>query len=458
MSDSTNQVFPKLCWRVQNLENILVSRRQFLALAGTGAASSILAAPLKQLFAREVRGQSVWSKGYGPLKKDPQGLLDLPAGFQYRVFSRTGEKMSDGHPVPAAHDGMAAFAGPRGTTILIRNHELSPNETPGVIATTAQQYDPTCRGGTTTLMVGPDRQLIKHYASLAGTYRNCSGGSTPWQSWISCEENTSTPETNKPGSPTNVSKRHGYNFEVPIQASGPVPPEPLVAMGRFNHEAIAVDPRTGIVYQTEDRGDSLFYRFIPSQPGNLKAGGVLEALKIKGRPQANTQSFSSGRPMAVEWVRIEDVDPAQDTVRVEGFAKGAAQFSRGEGIAYGRGELYFTCTNGGSAGLGQVWRYIPGETAAGGTIELFVESNEESAIDGPDNLVFAPKGDLMICEDGFGGQFLIGVTPKGELYQFARNAINNQEFCGVCFSPDGKTMFVNIQDPGITFAVWGPWV
>jgi len=443
---------------VQNLEKILVSRRQFLALAGTSAASSVLVAPLKQLFAREVRGQSVWSKGYGPLKKDPRGLLDLPAGFQYRAFSRTGEQMSDGHAVPADHDGMAAFTGPAGTTILIRNHELSPNEAPGVIATAAQQYDPTCRGGTTTLIIGPDRQLLKHYGSLAGTYRNCSGGSTPWQSWISCEENTSTPETNKPGSPTNVSKRHGYNFEVPAQATGPVSPEPLVAMGRFNHEAIAVDPRTGIVYQTEDREDSLFYRFISTQPGKLNAGGVLEALKIKDRPQANTHTFPVGQPMAVEWVRIEDVDPAEDTVRVEGFAKGAAQFSRGEGIAYGQGGLYFTCTNGGSAGLGQVWRYLPGESKAGGMIELFVESTQESAINGPDNLVVAPGGDLMICEDGFGEQSLVGVTPTGELYQFARNAINNQEFCGACFSPDGKTLFVNIQDPGVTFAVWGPWV
>jgi len=437
----------------------VVSRRKFLVLAGVGAAGAVLAQPLKALYAREALGLSLRGIGYGPLKKDPRGLLDLPAGFQYRAFSRKSDKMSDGHPVPGDHDGMAAFAGPQGSTILIRNHELSPNEDPRVVAPAAKQYDPTCRGGTTTLIVGPDRQLIRDYVSLAGTYRNCAGGATPWNSWISCEENTSTPQTNQAGDATNVSKRHGYNFEVPILAAGPVTPQPLVAMGRFNHEAIAVDPRTGIVYQTEDQGDSLFYRFVPKQPGNLKAGGVLEALKIRNRPQVNTRTnFPIGKPMAVEWIPIEDVDPAKDTVRVEGFAKGATQFSRGEGITYGRGEVFFTCTDGGSAGMGQVWRYIPGRTAqAGGTIELFVEPNQQSAIDGPDNLVVAPAGDLMICEDGETTQHLVGVTRKGELYQFARNAINNKEFCGACFSPGGKTMFVNIQDPGITFAIWGPW-
>lgn len=420
--------------------------------------------PLKALYAREAQGQSIRSRGYGALRPDPNGLLDLPRGFQYRAFSRTGDMMSDGSLVPGDHDGMAAFAGPRDTTILIRNHELSPDEVtkPKVKAPVDKQYDTLSRGGTTTLIVGSDRKLIKDYASLAGTYRNCAGGRTPWGSWISCEETTATP-ANAPGS---VLKMHGYNFEVPISAKSPVDPIPLVAMGRFNHEAVAVDPKTGIVYETEDQRDGLFYRFIPNQPGKLSAGGVLEALKIKGRPQAKTfADFPVGKPMQVEWVRIEDPNPATDTVREEGFAKGAAQFTRGEGIWYGKGEFYFCCTNGGSVdpatgstnGLGQVWRYVPGRTNAGGTIELFVEPNNKSVLDSPDNIVVSPFGDLFICEDGDGEQFVVGVTPKGKLYHFARNAINDREFAGVCFSPDGRTMFVNIQDPGITFAIWGDW-
>ena len=441
-----------------------LSRRQFFTLAGAGTATAVLASPLKALYARPARGRLVRGGGYGNLIVDPNGLLDLPKGFQYRAFSRTGDTMSDGNPVPADHDGMAAFPGANNTVILVRNHELSQTETnkPGLIAPTNKQYDSNNRGGTTTLIVGPNRELISHYASLAGTNRNCAGGPTPWGSWITCEETTETPAT----TPINL-KPHGYNFEVPANASGPVDPIPLIAMGRFNHEAVAVDPKTGIVYQTEDRGDSLFYRFIPNQRGNLKAGGVLQALVIKGKPQVNTsnkptKTIPVGEPLEVEWVTIDNPNPDNDNaptgVRYQGYAKGAAQFTRGEGAWYGNGEVYFTCTNGGAAGAGQVWRYVPGTTAQqGGTIELFVEPDDPYILDAPDNVVVAPTGDLFLCEDGPNTQYVVGVNPGGQLYQFARNALNDSEFAGACFSPSGQTMFVNIQTPGITFAIWGPW-
>lgn len=437
-----------------------LSRRQFVTLAGAGAATAVLASPLKALYAKQTSGLIVPGGGYGALVPDPNGLLDLPKGFQYRAFSRTGDMMNDGNPVPADHDGMAAFPGPNNTVILVRNHELSPNETnkPGLIAPPNKQYDSNNRGGTTTLVVGPNRQLISHYASLAGTNRNCAGGPTPWGSWISCEETTETPTSH----PINL-KLHGYNFEVPANVTGLVDPVPLIAMGRFNHEAIAVDPRTGIVYQTEDRGDSLFYRFIPNQPGNLKAGGVLQALKIQGMPGVNTSNKTTttiavGQSMAVEWVTIDNPNPPTDIVRVEGYSKGAARFTRGEGAWFGNNEVYFTCTNGGVAGTGQVWRYVPGQTPQqGGTIELFVEPNDPNILDAPDNIVVAPTGDLILCEDGPNTQYIVGVTPSGQLYQLARNALNDSEFAGACFSPSGQTMFVNIQSPGITFAIWGPW-
>jgi secreted PhoX family phosphatase len=231
-------------------------------------------------------------------------------------------------------------------------------------------------------------------------------------------------------------------------------------MGRFNHEAVAVDPATGYVYQTEDQGSSLFYRFIPDVPGKLAEGGKLEALVIKGRPQsitnnrgANSGLYPIGQKFAVEWVEILNPDPATDTIRVEGFNAGAAQFSRGEGIWYGNGEIYFCATNGGANSGGQVWRYIPRDE----TIDLFVESPSRDDLEAPDNIVVAPFGDLILCEDGGGENYLRGVTPQGELYNFARNALNSSEFCGACFSPDGNTMFVNIQSPGITLAIWGPW-
>jgi hypothetical protein len=429
------------------------SRRKFLTLAGVSAAGTVLASPLQSLYMRALANESVLGEGYGSLVPDPNGLLDLPRGFQYRVFSRTGDMMDDGNPVPGDHDGMAAFAGPRGTTILVRNHELSPDENSGVMAPDNMKFDPLSKGGTTTLVVGRDRQLIRHYASLAGTYRNCSGGPTPWGSWVSCEENTSTPAGNKAGNPNNVSKKHGYNFEVPAKAEMDIAaPKPLIAMGRFNHEAIAVEPESGYVYQTEDRDDSCFYRFRPDQYGKLERG-ALEALRIKNGPQFTGKNFPMNQPFEVEWVRMEDVDPAEDTLRAEAQSKGCAVFVRGEGTAYGNNSIYFTCTSGGNAEKGQIFKYDPQRSI----LTLVVESPGAGVLDNPDNVEVAPFGDLILCEDGDEEQFLVGVKPNGMLYQLARNAINTREFAGATFSPDGQTLFVNIQDPGITFAIWGPW-
>jgi hypothetical protein len=430
-----------------------------IALAGFGAANALAIAALKNFYETAAHGRSPLGQGYGSLKPDPQGILDLPEGFRYVVLSREGDRMSDGSLVPSHADGMAALAGANGSTILIRNHELRLEDSTRVEAAQSKRYDPVGRGGTTTLIVGSDRKLMKQYVSLAGTSTNCAGGATPWGSWVSCEETTLTPATQPTGTSVRVTKPHGYNFEVPKLAAGPVDPTPLVAMGRFRHEAIAVDPRTGIVYQTEDQNDGLFYRFIPKQRGNLVAGGVLEALRIPKIPKAITRKgFPVEKPMAVDWVPIEEVNPQGDTVRVEGFHKGAAQFSRGEGICYTEGSLYFTCTNGGEAGVGQVWRYSPGRNPQeGGTIALFVESPSPSVLDFPDNLVMAPFGDLILCEDGAGEQRVMGLTSGGELYPLAHNALNNSEFAGVCFSPNGQTMFLNIYRPSVTLAIWGPW-
>jgi uncharacterized protein len=432
---------------------VAFSRRQFLTVAGMGAASTVLASPLQLLYANIAYGRVTKGRGYGPLVPDPKGLLDLPAGFKYRAFSRENSRMSDGRLVPGAHDGMAAFRGKGDTTILVRNHELTPDASVGVSG--PPKYDPLAKGGTTTLVVGADRQLIKDFGSLAGTYRNCAGGPTPWGSWISCEENTSTPSTDP-----NVRRRHGYNFEVSAYQKGYVEPLPLVAMGRFNHEAIAIDPRTGVVYQTEDRGDGLFYRYIPNQRKKLAAGGKLQALAIKGKPQAITNTgFPVGKQLPVEWIDIEDPDPKEDTVRVEGFSKGAAQFNRGEGAWYGNNEIYFCCTEGGTAGLGQIWRYEPGPyPKSNGILTLYVESSSNNVLESPDNITVSPFNDLFVCEDGDGVQFVRGINQKGQIFSFAKNALNDSEFAGVCFSTRPLTMFLNIQRPGITFAIWGPFI
>ena len=246
---------------------------------------------------------------------------------------------------------------------------------------------------------------------------------------------------------------------------------PLKAMGRFNHEAAAVDPKTGIVYLTEDRGDSLFYRFVPKTYGKLSDGGQLQALVIKSKPQFDTRNWNNENlPLSLwldtQWVDINNPESPEDDLRIQGFDKGASLFARGEGIHWGDDELYFCCTNGGNQKLGQIMRYQPSiyegtadEATHPGRIQLFLESEDESLFNFGDNLVVTPFGDLIVCEDQYTEEVdnhLRGVTPQGELYNFARLHAQT-ELAGACFSPDGNTMFVNAYSPTQTLAITGPW-
>jgi uncharacterized protein len=472
-----------------------VSRRKFLTIAGTSAATVTMLSPLEAFYASVARGEMPTSNGYGQLEEKlplnqfelpdnfkNRPLLKLPRGFQYTAFSITGQLMDDGFTVPQGHDGMAAYPGANGTTILVRNHELgasSPNPVNGF-----PRYSTGVQGGTSTLVVGPNRRLIKHFNSIAGTSRNCAGGPTPWGTWITCEETFST-SSNTNGTAGTATVRHGYNFEVIADPnSGLVSPVPLIDMGRFNHEAVAVDPRTGYVYETEDRADSCLYRFVPHvtprKDGDLAQGGTLYALKVKGLENftlntTNNVNFGGqpgrvkvGEALQVEWVRIDNPDPDQENsstgvgVRYEAQSKGAAIFFRGEGAWYGNGLIYFVATQGGPAsfiksngrGHGQVWAYDPAKEE----VTLVVEASPTGEfLDDPDNITVAPWGDLFLCEDGSGVDYIVGVNRKGEVYQFAMNNFNSSEFAGACFSADGRTLFVNIQTPGITFAIFGPW-
>lgn len=422
--------------------------------------------------------------GYGPLVKDPEGILNLPEGFRYRIISRKGDKMDDGLLLPGAPDGMAAFRGSKGNVIVVRNHELSPdrlengafgtsNELLGTVPS-EKFYDAGKRtlpglGGTSTFVYNPKTgQIEKQFLSLAGTARNCAGGPTPWNSWLTCEESTF-----KVGGYEGKAERdHGYVFEVPASEKvGLAEPLPLKAMGRFNHEAVAVDPRTGIVYLTEDRGDSLIYRFIPDTPGKLLNGGKLQALAIKGQKSFDTRNWESlktpkfplRQALDVEWIDLNQVESPEDDLRYQGFNNGAACFARGEGMWYGNKEIYFACTNGGHISSGQVFRYIPGasegqpgEKNAPGKLELFAESQDKEILKNCDNLTVAPWGDVVLCEDA-SHPFLVGITPSGEYYKLAENVGYKSEFAGGVFSPTGETYFVNIQGAGLTVAITGPW-
>ncbi|HJN27038.1 MAG TPA: DUF839 domain-containing protein [Candidatus Latescibacteria bacterium] len=452
-----------------------LSRRHFLKSA---AAVTLGFQGLQRhvAFATQNEGRSA---GFGPLVEDPDGILSLPADFTYRILSRTGVEMADGLLMPGAHDAMAAFQGSGGRTLLVCNHEL----TSGALAAGAfgpendrlskvpanNFYDfgggvSPSLGGTTTTVLGKDGQVERRFLSLAGTVRNCAGGPTPWGSWVTCEETTQR------GGEAGYEKDHGYNFEVPatqdIRRADPIP---LKAMGRFNHEAVAVDPSTKIVYQTEDTGDSLIYRYLANAPGHLQGGGRLQALAVHDHPSLDTRNWESttirpGQRLEVYWIDIENVESPDNDLRLQGFTKGAARFARGEGMWYGKDAVYFACTSGGHALKGQVWRYYPsaheaqpGEATSPGTLELFVEPNEGAVVENCDNLTVSPWGDIVLCEDGPEQQFLVGVTQEGQLYKLARNAFNSSEFAGAVFSPDGMELYVNIQNPGITLAIRGPW-
>ncbi len=462
-----------------------MNRRQFIKTCsavsmGFWGLSQVACSSPSQLNRQNI--EAMQASGYGPLITDPDGLLDLPKGFSYKIISRVGETMDDGFLLPGLPDGMATFEGPNGLTILIRNHELMPNfQSP--FGKSLELYssinreklfdaggDKTpCGGGTTTVIYDTKQQkVVKQYLSLVGTIRNCAGGPTPWNSWISCEETVLRSSSNES---IILEKDHGYNFEVPASADIHLTDAvPLIDMGRFNHEAVAVNPQSGFVYQTEDRKDGLLYRFIPNTPGKLAKGGKLQALKLLDGVK-DTRNWSKskfhipiGKQYAVEWVDMDNVESPKDDLRHRGYNAGAARFARGEGMWLGADGIYFACTSGGKEEDGQIWRYIPSpqegtkdERKDPGKIELFVEPNNSNLVKNADNLTAAPWGDLIVCEDRDGDVIrLIGVTPQGKLYTFA-NSHQNTEFAGVCFSPDGSTLFVNAQDAGRTFAITGPW-
>ncbi len=460
----------------------MVSRRHFIQRAGLIG----MALPGLQALSGCVSGTNPATG----LVADASGMLDLADGFSYSVLSRTGDEMSDGLLEPGAHDGMACFPveGDADRCLLVRNHELEWNEAGergafgpgfarlgGVDRARIHDWggDKPFLGGTTTALINlRSGRVERSHMSLLGTSRNCAGGPTPWGSWLTCEE---TDER----AGERAGKDHGYVFEVPADATGAVEPAPLMGMGRFVHEAAAVDASTGIVYMTEDEGDGLFYRYVPDTPGILRRGGRLQALVIRGQEGADLTNHPdasdrvvkarAGEAFDVDWVTVADIHAPGNDLRLQGRAMGAAIFARGEGMAVAveaqRTVIYFASTSGGAAKKGQIWRYVPSENeglpyerGGPGQLSLFVESAGESHFDYADNIVASPGGDIIMCEDGDGDNYLRGVTRKGNVYTIARNALPGQsELCGACFSPDGSTMFVNIQNPGITLAIRGDW-
>jgi secreted PhoX family phosphatase len=465
-----------------------MDRRSFISNLGVAAGTIALASSSlgKRAAAYAETGNLAEFRavGYGDListaaKNTGETFLALPKGFEYNVIGKKGDKLADGRVTPPLHDGMHTFKVGRELRI-VRNHEVHNMKVPVANAgmASANHYDVTCGGGTTTMVIDPKtRTIVRDFVSLSGTMINCCGGPTPWGSWVSCEETTLGPtvRTDSKGVKTGgYPKPHGYCFEVPASANSNLPPVPLKAMGRFVHEAIAVHRKTGIVYLTEDYIPAGFYRFLPNRNKRLAEGGVLQMLAIKDKPRYDTRTGQkAGTSFDATWVTIDNPDPAEadvdsTAVSKQGHAKGGAIFTRLEGCcSCDDGNVFFDSTNGGDGKGGQIWRYTPTKKDEG-RLTLMFESPDREVLDMPDNMCMKPKSSfLFVCEDsdyvGAGGSpenFVRILTPDGRIADFAKNIIpkmERAEFAGTTFSPDGKTLFFNIQQLGATFAVWGDW-
>lgn len=406
--------------------------------------------------------------GYGPLVADPAGVMDLPAGFRYVELSAADHTLlDDGTPCPTRPDAMGSFVTGRATVVAC-NHELGRDEGVRVPMRDGERpvatYDPNGNGGVTLIAMTTAGMATSHRPVLAGTLRNCAGGVTPWGTWLTCEETEATVE----GVP------HGYVFEVdPIGRRTQA--VPFKAMGRFSHEAAAVDPRTSEVYLTEDNGgNALLYRFDPTDRsrryGSLSRGGSLSAMRVPGvRNFAEINAVGTTingvgwtpTPAAVgEAVPQDSVDLRQrfpdETItrgqKLEGawWFDGALTFVSSYNDSVSRPELRHE---------GQVFRYDP--KAATLTLVAYLpvggrDTVAQENLSSPDNVSVSKFGGVLWCEDGTDPNRIGAIGADGEPFCLGRNR-EKGELCGTHFSPDGRWLFVNQQVVGRALAITGAW-
>ena len=462
-----------------------VSRRNFFVGAGVGAAALgfvFVGAGSLAPFVRPWNTATRNAVGYGTLASDPDGILALPEGFTYKLLARSGETAMNDGVHPSDPDGIGVFDGPNGGSVLICNHENNGEEPFPVPVVDGLTYDPGAKGGTSTLIVDADGNRVGQYTSVAGTNNNCAGGISPWGTWLTCEETE-----DRAGSGTNT-KDHGYVFEVdPASREANIDrsPVPLTFLGRYSHEAVAIDPATTQIYLTEDAGNpnGLYLRWTPPSgftPGRgalhelaESAGGAtagqLHAMKCRlGSTHIRDLSEATevGTRYKVEWIDVPDRDARTTSVRKQFRNHQITRARKLEGQWWGDDGAYFVSSFArviqGSANShdGQVWFYDPATESITLKTIFGVNPNpnaENGHFDGPDNITVAPQGGLILAEDGDGVSHLVGVTRQGRSYPLARNEVSDSEFCGPAFSKDGKWLFANIQSPGFTLAITGPW-
>ncbi|WP_093800934.1 alkaline phosphatase PhoX [Streptomyces sp. Wb2n-11] len=344
---------------------------------------------------------------YGALRSPDANGLRLPSGFTSRVIARSGQKVgSTAYTWHNAPDGGACYADGTGW-IYVSNSEINPS------------------GGAGAVRFSSTGAITGAYRILSSTRQNCAGGTTPWNTWLSCEE-----------------VDRGYVYETdPWGVKAAVRRD---AMGRFKHEAAAADPVRRTIYLTEDVTDGCFYRFTPTTWGDLSAGR-LEVLKM-----------GSGTSGPVTWATVPD--PSGATTATRNQVSGAKRFTGGEGCYYADDTCWFT-----TKGDNRVWQY----NAAAQTIQLAYDDSLVSGtapLTGVDNVTGTSSGDLFVAEDG-GTMEICVITPDDVVAPFLRiDGQSGSEITGPAFSPDGKRLYFSSQrgtsgssSGGITYEVTGPF-
>lgn len=335
---------------------------------------------------------------YGPLLPPDGNGVALPEGFSSRVVATTDQAVSGtSYTWHRAPDGGATFGMADGGWIYVSNSEVSSSG-----------------GGVGMLRFDAGGQVVDARRILSGSSRNCAGGPTPWGTWLSCEETTT-----------------GQVWECdPAGEQGAVAHP---AMGRFRHEAVAVDPVNRHLYLTEDEPGGGFYRFVPSIWPDLSSG-TLEVMTESG-----------GTP---GWVTVPDPDGGTTSTRSQ--VASMKEFRGGEGAWYDGGKVYFT-----TKGDNRVWTYEPDANR----LEVIYDrsSSPNPVLSGVDNVTVSASGDVYVAEDA-GNMELVLLTSEGEVAPFMRLNVFDSEVTGPAFDPSGTRLYFSSQrNPGRTYEVTGPF-